>query len=73
MIKECEEEASVPRKIAEKAFSCGAISYFQNLPRGLIPETLFVYDLNLPEDFVPVPLDGEVQEFYLWEIDQVLF
>lgn len=32
---------------------------------------LFNYDLVLPPDFAPKPLDGEVEEFFLWEIDQI--
>ena len=32
---------------------------------------LFNFDLYLPEDFVPTPTDGEVQEFQLWNINQI--
>lgn len=32
---------------------------------------LFNYDLYLPGDFVPKPVDGEVEEFFLWRIDQI--
>lgn len=31
------------------------------LPEGLKPDVLFCYDLELPRDFVPTPLDGEVR------------
>jgi len=32
---------------------------------------LFNYDLVLPQDFSPKPLDGEVDNFFLWNIDQI--
>ena len=46
-------------------------SYFHEAPDGLEPETEFIYELELPVDFVPVPQDGEVSEFYLWDMEQV--
>ena len=33
---------------------------------------MFVFDLELPEDFVPRNTDGEVDEFELWPIQKVL-
>lgn len=33
---------------------------------------LFNYDLYLPADFVPKPVDGEVQEFFLWTMDELI-
>jgi hypothetical protein len=32
---------------------------------------LVTYDLHLPESFSPVPCDGEVHEFFLWDFEQV--
>ncbi|KAI9505369.1 NUDIX hydrolase domain-like protein [Coemansia spiralis] len=71
-IKECEEEAKVPRDIAMKAKLVGTTGYFMRSELGLHPETPYVFDLELPLDFVPVPNDGEVEEFYLWEINKVI-
>ncbi|CAH1266196.1 Hypp3317 [Branchiostoma lanceolatum] len=48
-----------------------AISYFYEDERGLFPEIQFVFDLKLPLDFQPVNTDGEVSEFYLWDMDKV--
>ena len=31
----------------------------------------FVFDLELPADFVPVPVDGEVECFELWDLERV--
>ena len=38
---------------------------------GIEFETEFVYDLELPVDFVPIPHDGEVSTYYLWGMDKV--
>jgi hypothetical protein len=35
------------------------------------PECQHVYDLELPSDVVPKPNDSEVEEFYLWTVEQV--
>jgi len=32
---------------------------------------LFNYDLMLPSDFVPTPVDSEVDEFFLWSVDEI--
>ncbi|KAI9503453.1 NUDIX hydrolase domain-like protein [Coemansia spiralis] len=70
--KECEEEAQVPLDIATRAKAAGTIQYFTRSELGLKPETQYVFDLELPRDFVPVPNDGEVEQFYLWPISDVL-
>jgi hypothetical protein len=41
-------------------------------PEGLRRDVIFAYDLELPEDFVPRPADGEVEGFSLWPAGQVL-
>ena len=46
-------------------------SYFNEAEDGLQPETEYIYELELPTDFVPTPEDGEVSIFYLWDLDQV--
>ena len=46
-------------------------SYCHETVDGILPETEFVYDLELPDDFIPVPRDGEVSQFYLWNIEKV--
>jgi hypothetical protein len=38
---------------------------------GLKPDTLFVYDLEMPEGMEPRNTDGEVEAFRLWPIDEV--
>ncbi|XP_069503561.1 uncharacterized protein [Ambystoma mexicanum] len=71
LIKECQEEACIPESIASHAKPVGSVSYTYESPKGIYPECQFVFDLELPEDFVPKPGDGEVQEFYLWPLEKV--
>jgi len=33
---------------------------------------LFCYDLELPSDFVPKVVDGEVESFFLWNMEEVM-
>ena len=73
LIKECGEEAGVPRELCEeRAAAVGGVRYFQELKRGLYPESLFVYDLEVSTDFAPVCVDGEVAEFKLWGVEEVV-
>ena len=46
--------------------------YFFESERGLFPNTEFVFDLELPVDFVPSNNDGEVDGFELIPYDKVL-
>ncbi|KAM6977945.1 thiamine pyrophosphokinase 2 [Aplochiton taeniatus] len=71
MVKECEEEACIPATTAETAQPVGTVSYTYEDEEGVFPECQFVYDLELPLEFRPIIGDGEVQEFYLFSIDQV--
>lgn len=79
LIKECEEEAGIPSNIATQCQPAGAINY-QTLDPITINDTtlnlvsrsvLFCYDLVLPYDFVPTIIDGEVQHFFKWTLDEV--
>lgn len=72
VIKEAEEEASLPANIAEHARPAGAITYRLALPEGLRNDTLFVYDLELEPGVVPASNDGEVERFELWPMARVL-
>jgi 8-oxo-dGTP pyrophosphatase MutT (NUDIX family) len=74
VIKECEEEAGVPEDLARAGVqAAGAISYEHWDPHKdrVTRCVLFNYDLHLPKDFVPKPVDGEAEEFFLWTMDQV--
>jgi isopentenyldiphosphate isomerase len=71
LIKECAEEAAIPRPLAERAVPVGAISYRHQTAEGLKPDVQFCYDLEVPADFVPRNTDGEIESFVLLPIDEV--
>ena len=50
----------------------GELTYFQQMERDLKHDTLVCFDLELPPDFAPVPVDGEVEAFELWPARRVL-
>ena len=70
--KECREEADIPGEQVEQAVSVGAVSYCCETEIGLKPDTLFCYDLELPADCQPRNTDGEVSEFMLVGLQEVL-
>ncbi len=72
VIKECEEEASIPRQLAQRARPVSAISYAYDLPVGLRPDVIFNYDLRLPADFTPQVNDDEVDSFELLALADLL-
>lgn len=71
VVKECGEEADVPEQLAAKARPVGFVSYMTLVPEGVKRDVLYVYDLELPPDFVPSAADGEVEEFMHWPVEQV--
>ena len=70
--KECREEAGMTPDLADQARSVGAVTYCRGSKRGLKPDVIYCYDLELPEGFTPCNTDGEVAAFYLWPVEQVL-
>lgn len=72
LIKEGGEEAGLIRGILDQAIDQGIIRYTMERPEGLRRDTLHCYDLILPEDVIPRPVDGEVESFELWPIGAVL-
>ncbi len=71
VVKECQEEAGIPEAHARQARPVGMISYTQETPEGCKPDKMFCYDLELPRDFSPIAVDGEVESFHLMPIDEV--
>lgn len=71
VIKECEEEAGIPADLASQAQFVREIRYCEASTRGLKRDTIFCFDLNLPEDFEPVNNDGEVEGFELWSLTEL--
>jgi hypothetical protein len=72
LLKEGEEEASIPTSMMSQAIPAGAVSYRMETRLGIRDDVLFVYDLELPEDFVPRNRDGELVDFKLVRATEVL-
>ncbi|WP_142849291.1 DUF4743 domain-containing protein [Telmatospirillum sp. J64-1] len=71
LVKEAQEEADIPREMACKAKPVGVISYCMETERGLKPDVMFCYDLEVPRDFEPIPRDGEMTGFELMPVEKV--
>jgi 8-oxo-dGTP pyrophosphatase MutT (NUDIX family) len=72
LVKEAGEEASIPAALIAKAWAAGAVTYKMEVPQGLRDDVLFVYDLEMPNDFEPRNTDGEIVEFMLMEAREAL-
>ena len=72
LVKEGEEEASVPPVLMARAAPVGAISYRMENELGIRDDVLFTYDLEIPVDFAPKNRDGEFVDFALMPAREVL-
>lgn len=72
LAREADEEAGVPLALAKKAAPAGSVSYALDGPHGLKRSTLFVFDLAVPPGFAPVNRDGEVADFALLPVEEVM-
>jgi isopentenyldiphosphate isomerase len=70
--KECQEEAGMDSKLAKQAVAVGLVDYNLQVDNKLSRDTLFIYDIELPHYFKPINTDGEVEEFFLLPIEEVL-
>jgi len=70
LVKEAYEEAGVPATLALTARPAGVVHSTKPMFDGLQREMLFVHDLALPRDFVPVNQDGEAVEHRLVELPE---
>jgi len=66
LVKEADEEASLPAALVAGARPVGQIAYVMRLDGGLRRDVLHCYDVELPPDFEPRPNDDEVERFELW-------
>jgi len=71
VIKESAEEANIPFNIAKNAELVSTLHYRGETHRGMSVDSLFNYDLWLPEDFIPENTDGEVEEFILMSLEEM--
>ena len=72
LFKEAEEEAGIPAALMQRAVPVGAVSYRMETRLGIRDDVLFVYDLELPADFVPCNNDGEIVDFRLVQAPLVI-
>jgi 8-oxo-dGTP pyrophosphatase MutT (NUDIX family) len=70
LVKECWEEAGIGADLAACAVRGRTAHVLQSIPEGTQAEQIFVYDLLVPEDFVPNNQDGEVSEHCLARVDE---
>lgn len=73
MVKETQEEAGLsPDWTRQRLVSVGSISYRVDKRDGLQNNTMFLYDLEMPEGMTPVNTDNEVESFDLWSIEELV-
>jgi 8-oxo-dGTP pyrophosphatase MutT (NUDIX family) len=72
LLKEGVEEASMPTSLTRQSIPVGAVSYRMETALGIRDDVLFVYDLELPADFVPQNQDGEIVRFELMPASAVV-
>jgi 8-oxo-dGTP pyrophosphatase MutT (NUDIX family) len=79
IVQESEEEASLPEAlIRDRARPRGAISHmsatgsdFKGEKGLVVPDYIYVYDIELASDVLPRPFDDEVEGFYCMTIDEL--
>jgi thiamine pyrophosphokinase len=71
LLKEAEEEAGLSEAMASQARPVAVFKYNMERPEGLRRDVLYAYDIDLPDNFVPHPMDGEVESFALWPLARV--
>ena len=72
LLKEAMEEAAMPSALTAMARPTGRASYILSNAEGLRRDVLHIFDLELPEDFIPQPNDDEVERFELWPAARLL-
>lgn len=72
VVKEAGEEAGIPPELAARATPAGVVSYCTVGPQSMKRDVLFAYDLELPPDFTPLVVDGEVETFSLLPVEEVV-
>jgi 8-oxo-dGTP pyrophosphatase MutT (NUDIX family) len=69
--KEAWEEARISPQIMQSALSQHPVSYHKALGHGVALDTMFVFDLELPEDFEPKTDGEEIESFICLPVDEV--
>ncbi|RVX67567.1 hypothetical protein B0A52_08095 [Exophiala mesophila] len=78
LVREAEEEASLPADLVRTAKACGTLTYFHVRDARAVgetglcqPEVQYIYDLEMPPDIVPKPGDNEAIDFQLLTVEEV--
>ncbi|HTW52406.1 MAG TPA: DUF4743 domain-containing protein, partial [Stellaceae bacterium] len=72
LAKEAEEEAGVTAALVSRATAAGALTYRMETKHGIRDDVMFVYDIEVPEDFTPANGDGEIAGFELMPLVTIL-
>ena len=72
LIKEGDEEAGMTANLMQKALPRSIVHYRFDGKSGLVSNTMYIYDLHCPENFLPVNQDKSVQEFFLMHPQELL-
>jgi len=72
LMKECQEEAGMPIELARGARSVGIVTLVAVIKAHMRVGLQFNYDLELPENFLPKNTDGEVADFMLMPVSEVI-
>ncbi|PSN62197.1 hypothetical protein BS50DRAFT_533154 [Corynespora cassiicola Philippines] len=77
IVRECAEEASLPEEYTKSNIvACGSLSYQMTQTDygkpGCRIQVQYLYEMELSKHVVPEPFDGEVQEFNLMSLEEVI-
>ncbi len=72
LLKEAHEEAGIAEALARRARPTGYCSYLIETGEGVRNDVLFTYDLAVPATFVPRNTDGEIEDYRLLAIGEVM-
>jgi 8-oxo-dGTP pyrophosphatase MutT (NUDIX family) len=72
LVKEADEEAGMNPDLVARAVARGHLSYCMEWQSGARDDTLFLYEIETPADFVPRNRDGEIVSFELMDARDVL-
>jgi 8-oxo-dGTP pyrophosphatase MutT (NUDIX family) len=72
LAKEAEEEAAIPATLIARAVAAGGLTYRMETKLGIRDDVMFVYDLEVPDDFTPANGDGEIAGFELMPLSLIL-
>ena len=72
LAKEAEEEAAIGPELIARAVAAGALTYRMETKTGIRDDVMFVYDLEVPPDFMPRNDDGEIAGFDLIPLEEIL-